>query len=107
MRRLLMMALLVFVLFALAACDNNGDTADISAQGTQESPTTQNENASNNVSGNEGARGELDFRALRDNETGVVVSLGDPKSAFDEAFGEGVQSEESTAVFYYLDGLVR
>jgi len=107
MKKLLAMVMIALVMLALVACGDNGDATDISTQGTQESPTTQNENASNNVSGNEGTRGELDFRALRDNETGVVVSLGDPKSVFDEAFGEAVQSEESTMVFYYLDGLVR
>jgi len=44
MRRLLMMTLTVFVLLALAACSGNAGAADTATQGTQEPPTTQNNN---------------------------------------------------------------
>jgi len=83
MKKRLSLLLIVPLLFVLVACggdDNNNGTAVGST---------------------------ISFRALRDNETGAVVSLGDPQSVFDDAFGESVQSEESNAVFYYLDGLLR
>ena len=42
MRRLLIMGLMVFALFALAACGGDGDTTDSPTRGTQETPATQN-----------------------------------------------------------------
>jgi len=53
MRRLLVIGLLVFAMFALTACGGNEDIVDTPTQGAQEPPTTQNEISpdSNTISG--------------------------------------------------------
>ena len=113
MKKLLVMMLMVFVLFALAACGGNGDTPGTQDTAGQETPppATQNETPPADT-GSGGA--ELAFYQMRDNQTGKIVSLGDNISVFDEAFGEREFVSEGRRTFgtmpvvqrtyTYLDG---
>jgi len=46
----------------------------------------------------------LDFRSVRDRESGMILSLGDSKSVFDQALGRGERVFRNLPGFYfYLD----
>ena len=50
----------------------------------------------------------LDFRSVRDRESGMILSLGDSKSVFDEALGRGESVfANSTGLYNYLNEDIR
>ncbi len=49
--------------------------------------------------------GGLDFKSVRDTETGEIISLGDTKESVEKVLGTGVY-DETFGEYNYLDGLV-
>jgi len=100
MRKLLVMGLLVFAMFALVACGGNDDTesngqgqAQVQNNGSQAPPASESTTTTElyNAEDEPQTTGTgLGFTQLRDNELDVVVSLGDSLAVFEEAFGEGL-----------------
>lgn len=74
-KKILVCLLIVSLVAALAACDGDSEGGDRSVR---------------------------DFRSIACTETGQILSLGDRKAAFDEAFGEA--EDLGYGIYRYLDG---